>query len=408
MSRVPFSRLRGGGRGWLLLSLASGWFLTLGTRFVVPAVLPGISAEFALSNTAAGVAVTVIWLAYGATQLPAGVLVDRLGERRLLVGSVLVGGGGLLAIALSPFFLVLLVAGAAYGVGSGLFGPSRATVLTRTFPEHDGSAFSVVLAAGSIGAASLPLVGGVLAGWFDWRLALGTFVPLYLLVAVGLWRAVPPGVTGAPSGRPVRERVAGVSAAVRQRAVILPGLGILFMLFAFQGLSSFLPTYLVTERGFSQPLAATVFASMFVAGALLQVLTGGLADRYGYRPILLGATVLSVPPLLLLPVATGLVAVTGVTLLFGLRFIVAPLTNSYIVRVLPEAVRGTAWGFVRSVFFAVGATGSTVVGALADSGLFDEAFVLLAGVTVLAAVCYAMLPPRESAARSVEGPTADA
>lgn len=397
MSRLTVPGLRGEGRGWLLLTLGSGWFLTLGTRFVIPAVLPGISAEFELSNTAAGMAVTVIWLVYGATQLPAGALIDRLGERRLLVGSALVGGIGLLAFAGSPRFAVLLAAGAAYGLGTGLFGPARATVLSRTFPDNDGTAFSVVLGAGSLGAAALPLVAGVLADWIDWRVAVGAFVPLFLLVAVGLWRAIPPAPTTESSERSLRDRVDGVVDAVSRRAVVIPALGMLFMLFTFQGLTAFLPTYFVDERGLSQALAAAIFAGMFVSGAVLQLLTGPLADRYGYRYLLAGVAAASVVPLLLLPLATGLLPILAITLLFGLRFVAAPLTNSYVVRVLPEDVRGTAWGFVRSAFFAVGAMGSTVVGALADRGLFDESFLLLAGVTVLAAVCYARLPPRESA-----------
>lgn len=402
MSRVPFDGLCGDGRGWLLLTLGSGWFLTLGTRFVVPAVLPGITAEFELSNTAAGVAVTVIWLVYGATQFPAGALVDRLGERRLLVASVLVGGSGLLAFAGSPAFAVLLAAGAAYGLGTGLFGPPRATVLSRTFPENDGGAFSLVLGAGSLGAAALPFVAGVVSGRLGWRVAVAVFVPLFLLVAVGLWRSVPSDGGSGGSARSIRSRLGGVSAAVTRRAVIVPALAMLFMLFAFQGLTAFLPSYFVNERGFSEALASAVFAGMFVSGAVFQVSTGRLADRYGYRPLLVGVALASVPPLLLLPASTGLVAIVAVTLLFGLRFVAAPLTNSYVVRVLPEDVRGTAWGFIRTAFFAVGATGSTVVGALADRGLFDEAFVLLAGVTVLAAACYAALPPRESAAAGVD------
>lgn len=397
MGGRAFDGLRGGGRGWLLLTLGLGWFMTLGTRFVVPTVLPQVRADFAVSNTAAGAAVTVIWLAYGMTQFPAGALVDRLGERRLLTVSVLVGGGGLLAFAGAPTFAVLLVAAAAYGLGSGLYGPARATVLSRTFPENDGAAFSVVLGAGSVGAAALPLVAGVLTGWIGWRMAFGLFVPLFLLVAVGLWRAIPALESDGASRRPTRVRLSGVRSAVSRRAVVLPSLGMMFMLFAFQGLTSFLPSYFVDERGFSPGLAAAVFAGIFVAGAVFQLMTGGLADRYGHGRVLVAVAVLSVPPLVLLPFAAGFPAVVAVSVLFGIRFVAAPLTNSYVVRVLPEDVRGTAWGLVRSSFFAVGATGSVVVGAFVDRGYFDEAFFLLAAVTVLAAVCYARLPRRESA-----------
>lgn len=384
------------GRGWLLLTVGLGWFITLGSRFVVPAVLPEIRTDFGINNTAAGLAITIIWLTYGGTQFPAGALVDRVGERNLLVGSLLVGGVGLLLFAGSPTFAVLLLAGGAYGIGTGLYGPARSIVLSRTFPDNDGTAFGVVLALGSIGAAALPLVGGVLTGRIGWRLALGGFAPLFLLIAIGVWWAVPPREEEGGRGLSFVERVGGLRAAIGRRVVIVPGLGILFMLFAFQGVTAFFPTYLVLERGFSAALAAAVFAGMFVAGAAFQSILGVFADRWGHRRVLVGAAATSVVPLLALPFVTGLPAIVGVAVLLGVRFAAPPLTNSYIVRVLPADVRGTSWGFVRSVFFVVGSTASVLVGAMADRALFDEAFFVLAAVTAAGTVCYVFMPERDA------------
>jgi len=375
-----------------------GWFITLGTRFVVPALLPNIRATFGVNNAAMGFAVTVIWLTYGGMQFPAGALVDRVGERRLLAGSMLLAGVGLLAFAGSPSFAVLLLAGAVYGLGSGLYGPARSTVLSRTFPQNDGAAFGVVLAAGSVGAAALPVVAGVLAGWFDWRGAIGLFVPLFLLVAGGLWWAVPTREdrTASGAGRTLRSRLDGLRGAIFRRPVIVTSFGVVFLLFAFQGLTAFLPTYLVAEKGFSQTLATAVFAEMFVAGAVFQVVFGSLADRFGHRVILLFTAGTSVLPLLALPFASGLPVILVIATLFGLRFTAPPLTNAYIVRVLPEEVRGTAWGLIRSTFFIVGATASSVIGAMADRALFDQAFLLLAVITAVGTLFFLWMPPRES------------
>jgi MFS family permease len=76
---------------------------------------------------------------------------------------------------------------------------------------------------------------------------------------------------------------------------------------------------------------------------------------------------------------------------------IAPVSNAYVIAVLPESVTGTAWGTLRTGFFLLGAAGSTVVGAMADADFFDEAFFILAGLTALAAVFYAILPSREAA-----------
>lgn len=390
--------LKGDGRGWIILTVGFGWFMALGTRFVVPAVLPEIRSDLGISNAAAGIAITALWITYGAMQFPAGALVDRVGERRLLTVSALVGGAGLLAIAGSPTYALLLVAAAAFGVGTGLYGPARATILSRTFPDNDGAAFGVVLACGSLGSAALPLIAGVLTGRIGWRLAVGGFVPVFGLVAVGLWLAVPTRAPGDGTSLALRDRLKGLRNAIGRRSVIVPGFALMFILYAFQGFTAFFPTYLVIERGFSQALAASVFAGMFVAGAAFQVVVGALADRLGHKPVLVATATGSVLPLVALPVATGLPAITAISLLFGLRFAATPLTNSYIVRVLPGEVQGTAWGVLRTAFFLVGATASSTVGFMADRGLFDEAFVLLAVVTAGGAICYALMPARESVA----------
>jgi MFS family permease len=82
----------------------------------------------------------------------------------------------------------------------------------------------------------------------------------------------------------------------------------------------------------------------------------------------------------------------------------APVSNAYIIDILPPSVQGSAWGLLRTGFFLVGAGGSTVVGAFADRGLFDEAFFVLAALAAVATVLYARLPSRATAKRdSVTG-----
>lgn len=384
------------GRGWLLAAVGIGWLAALGMRFVVPALLPEIRLDLGVSNTAAGVAITLIWITYGGMQFPAGALIDRVGERLLLAGSALVGGASLLAFATAPGFGVFLLACAAFGVGTGLYGPSRATVLSRTFPSRDAAAFGVVLAAGSLGAAAMPLLAGVLSVRVGWRLAIGVFAPVFLLAAVGIWRSVPPRGDPPYQDASVRTVLARLRGAIGQRAVIVAASAQTFMLFGFQGLTAFFPTYLVAERGMSQELGAAMLALVFASGAVFQFVAGSLADRWGHHRVLLVVGAASVPPLVALPFVRGLAAISVVAVLFGVRGAVGSVSNSYVVRILPESVRGTAWGLVRSLFFVVGATGSAAVGAMADRALFDEAFFLLAGITALGTLAYLWLPPRDS------------
>jgi len=388
---AALGEVRGGGRGWLLLSVAAGWFSILGMRFLVPAVLPGIRAEFAVSRGAAGLAVTAIWACYGLVQFPAGVLIDRLGERTLLVVGVTVGALGIALLALSPLFAAFLVGCVLFGFGTGFYGPARGTVLSNTFTRRAGVAFGVTLAMGSVGSALFPLVSGLVVDRLGWRAAVGAGAPLLLLVGGMLYRSVPPGISGSTTTDLATVR-ADLGPAVRDPAVAVSAAAVTFMLFAFQGLTAFLPTYLIEAKGLTQSTASALFALMFLSGAGFQLLGGSAADRYGSRAVLVAAAAVGALTLAALPVVSGFLPLVALAVALGSRMALVPVNNAYILAALPNEVQGAAWGLVRTSFFLVGATGSTAVGVLADAGLFGGAFLLLAALNAVAAGLYLYLP----------------
>ncbi|MFB6302451.1 MAG: MFS transporter [Haloferacaceae archaeon] len=396
--RATLARLNGpfADRGRLVGAVAAGWLAVLGMRYVLPALLPQVRTAFDLGNTGAGAVVTVVWLTYGVMQFPAGALVDRLGERRLLAGSTLAAAAGVGGIAVAPSLPPFVLACAVFGFGTGLFGPPRATVLSRAFGENDGAAFGVVLGAGSVGAALLPAGATFVAARAGWRVAFALAVPAYLLLGLALRRSVPPRER-AGGRRTLRADAGRVATQVRRPPVVVAVLGIGLMLFVFQGLSAFLPTYLVGVKGLASTTAGSLFALLFLVGAAAQSVAGRLADRAGHGRVLVGTTAASVLPLVALPFVEGVAALALVSAAMGVRLAVAPVSNAYIVAVLADEVEGTAWGLLRTGFFVVGSTGSVAVGYLADRGLFDAAFLGLAGLTVVAALCYARLPERDAA-----------
>jgi len=428
---MALRELRGEGRGWTLLAIATGWVFVLGGRFLVPAVLPQVKDAFAVGDVGAGVAVTIIWATYGLMQTPAGLLVDRIGERRLLAGGVVLTATSVVVIGAAPAFLAFLVGCGGFGLATGLYGPARGTALSRTFPDHDGAAIGATLAAGSVGSAVLPLAAGALVGNVGWRLLVGGLAAPLVAVAVLIWVTVPSfeirgdataaadadvaagdttavdtdttvdGETVADDEPTVGDIPVGdVLAAIRTRQVALALTAITLMTFVFQGVSAFYVTYLTSVTGFSQPTAAAMFALVFAGGAVAQLAAGGLADAFGDRPVLVAVSGVTIPVLVVIPVLDGEAAVAAASLLLGVRLGAPAVSNAYIIAVLPESVTGTAWGLLRTTSFVLAAAGSTVVGAMAGAKLFDEAFLLLAALTAVAALLYTRLPARTAGGNS--------
>ena len=369
--------------------MAAGWLFISGFRVVLPALLPGIKADFAIDNASAGFALTVLWMVYAGLQFPAGLTADRFGERYLLVAGAVAGAVAIGTFYFSPPFTLFLVACALFGVGSGLFGTPRDMLLSRRYPDADSTAYSVTFAAGSLGAAVLPFVATTVATRWGWRLAIVWLFPPLLFVGVGLWWAVSPTPASTASDRlSAAETVRRTAGALTDRSVVLASLAMIVFVFTYQALVAFLPTYLVEVKHVEQGFAAALFGLLFVVGAVVQPVAGHFADRYRERTVVLAVILFSTATLLALPFVDGVRAISVIVPLLGVRIAIGPLVSAFIVRELPTRVQGTGWGLIRTLFFALGATGSSVMGLFGDAGLFDAGFVMLAGLTGLAAVLW--------------------
>ncbi|MFC7156994.1 MFS transporter [Halomarina halobia] len=405
------AELCGGGRGRVLTFIASGWLFVFGMRFVFPAVLPYFSVEFGLSNALAGSIITAIWVSYAVAQLPAGLLSDYFNERSVLVTSMVASFASVCLVVAFHSLAVFVAASILFGLGTGLYGPPRVIALSNVFARHDSTAIALTFAAGSVGSAALPFVAGIISPQFGWRAAFSFALPVYVLLAIGLWWAVPhetvdAGVVSADGGTPSDERrgrraaVAHLVDAVSDRAIVIAWAGIAMSLFIFQAITSFLPTYLVVAKDLPESTAATMLSVFFLSGAICQPVAGALADRYGQGTILASIAGATVLPLLALAFVGGVGPLLLLSTVLGTRLGLGPINNAYIVSALPADVQGAGYGLVRTLHIVVGSTGAVFVGFLADSGFFDEAFIVLAAVSGAAALLYTQLPEQRPSARS--------
>ena len=383
--------LRGDGRGWALVAIALGWLLILGTRITIPVLLPGIKDTFAINNATAGFVITVVWGVYGLSQFPAGIVTGRVGDRTMLIVSLAVMTVSIGALGVASSFSLFLVTAALVGVGNGLFGPTRGTLLSSIYPENASTAIGVTLAVGSLGAAGLPILAGALVNRVGWRLTIAGATPLLLATTVLAWRVVPLTTSGDRSVSSLRHLVDTVS-VVGRRPVAL-GVGAKTVrVFVFQGLTAFLPTYLITTKGVTSLTASALLSLLFVSGAVTQAVGGRAVARFNYRRVLVTLAVGSAVPMLALPFVSSTAVVAVVVVLIGVQLGIAPVTNTYIIDALPDDARNGAWGFLRTTYFLLASTGSVFVGMLADAGRFDDAFWMLGGLLFVVALIFVFLP----------------
>lgn len=369
---------------WILVMMVLGWFLVIGLRIVVPTILPSVKALFDLTNLQIGTVVTVLWITYAMMQFPSGALSDRFGERAVLLLATLLIICSILSYSFSITFGLFLLATGILGLGTGLFGTPRTTMLTHSFPNSKGTALGITFAAGSIGAASLPAIFAVLVTKYGIRQSFLLSLPFLLILVVGIYWHTPKFASADGSILELSwHSVTKILGGVSRRPVAIATIGFAVMLFAYQGFIAFFSTYLVEMKTLSTPTASLYYSAFFLIGALVQPTGGYLSDRFDDSHVMAGSALISAIALAMLPFVRGLAVLLVVSCLIGFQRGVGPIATKLMVANLPDDIEGSGLGMLRTGIFGVSSFGSILVGFLADAGYFDGAIFALALITAV-------------------------
>ncbi|MGM0590673.1 MAG: MFS transporter [Halobacteriota archaeon] len=376
--------LLGGGKGKLLVPIAVGWGMLIGTRMIYPVLLPYFRTEFDLSLTAAGLLMTILWLGAALGQLPGGILADRHSERKVMTASTILVALALVFVVTASTPVVLFTATGLVGLALSLYPIARITALSDIYPDRIGSALGVTMATGDLGQTVLPPVASVLAVAIAWQVGLSFVIPLFGLVGLSLWVTLPdkPSNDSAVDALSM-ESARYVLAELRRPTMILMALILFLFIFIWQSFSGFYPTYLVEVKGLSSSAAGVLFGLFFAFGVLVKPLSGAAYDRLGMRATLIVVLVGPVAGLVLLPFAEGFWPLAAVTALVSTMLGTGAITQSYLSDSFPAEMRGTGLGAIRTTAATLGSVGPVLFGLLADRGYFDEGYVALAAIMVV-------------------------
>ena len=258
---------------WVIFAggLAAGAYMTK-----VPPALPMLRADLGLTLVESGWIQTMLYTIGAAAGVFFGVLAERTGVKRAaLAGLGLMVAGGLLG-ALAGGYGTLLAARCLEGIGFLTFVVAAAPLLAAaTLPQDRATAFSIWSSYMPTGGTLALLLAPVALSGFGWRGLWVTLAAYTALCAVLLARKVPVAQFGSGIGslRLLRESLA------RPGSLALC-VGFVCYVGQWTSLMTWLPTFLVDERGGSAATAALVTAA-FVAINIPGNQFGGLLLRLG-------------------------------------------------------------------------------------------------------------------------------
>lgn len=246
-----------------------------GVQMIAPS-LPSMRDALGLSDAQLALVTSVYLLPGALAAIPAGILADRIGRRRVFGGAMIAFGllGAALQFATSSFSLFLVIRFLQGIAFAGLL-PLTMTILGDAF-----SGSELVRAQGrrsvamAIGDGSLPVIGGILvaAGWFVPWASQALAIPFGILV---LTKLTDPPRVGASSTR--RIDLGAFGRLFRSAPVVaLEYAGFLRMFLKFSILT-FLPILMVDGRGFSAAFAGLVVGAAAITGTVIAATAGRIA-----------------------------------------------------------------------------------------------------------------------------------
>jgi MFS family permease len=369
---------------WLRLAACAGAAALLqmdGT--IITVALPSVGDELGADSHELSYVLTAYFVAYGLALFPGGVLVDRLGSRRVGLAGLAVFAAGAVIGALAGGIGVLIASRVVQGLGAGLVSPASLAGAVSGFPaQRRGSALGIWGASSGMANLIGPVIGGLLTVAIDWRACWWFLVPASAAAAIALWRLVPREVHADESPDP-----AGLRQRVVAAAALVAALTFAVMIGAFYIAQQFLQL----SAGYSALGAAaalTVIALLVAVGApfagrLSDSRGEGVTVALGFASVAVGLGVLGIPGVPLEGIG-ALPALVPFGLGLGMLFVPA---SRAALNAVPQAKHGRVSSLLSASRLLGGGLGAVLGGAALSGGVTEDHMRLaLAGGAALCVV----------------------
>jgi MFS family permease len=360
---------------WFMWGLAAIFYCYETLLQVSPGVMVSdLMKAFSVNAGQLGLLAAIYFYAYSSMQIPVGMLIDKLGPRRLLTIAAFVCGTGALLFASAQFLLVAGFGRLLIGLGSAFAVVSCMHICATWLPlRYFASLTGIMVTMAMIGAICGEAPLSLMVGHFGWRQTLLIFGGLGIVLSIAMWCAIRdhnPNRQLPKINKNQTSLFAGLKLVLKNKQNLIVATYGAFMYApttTFGGLWGvpFLMTFYHLER----PITATLVSMLFFGWMVGSPLFGFISDRIQRRrkPMIIAnyGALITLCIILFVP-HLPLFLLGAILFIFGF-FSSGFLPSFSIIREInPHHVNATSIGFMNAFNMLTGAILQPLVGLILD------------------------------------------
>ncbi len=348
-------------------------------------VLPLFAASLGATPAEIGWIVMASTIPGVLVSFPAGALSDYLGQRRVLLASLIV-------FATAPFlylFVVnawqLMLVRFYHGFATAIFGTVASAAIAERHTTDRAAKLSTFSSVTIAGRSIAPFLGGAL-------ISMASFGAVYVACAASGVLALVAGMFLRDGATPQTEKQERPNFRKNLVGVLrYPGIMLVSMVEAcqylvFGAIEAFLALF-ANSLGIPAWQIGIILGVQLISIVFAKPLMGRLSDRVGRKKVIVPGLVIGAISILLLPTMPSFIGLSALSLMFGLGFATVTSSTAALVADLTRNGRyGSSMGVLRTIMDIGQSIGPVLTGWVVGVSGFGNAFMLLAAILLLAAM----------------------
>lgn len=362
------------------LLCVTGLFAIFSSTISKSPVLPLFASHLGADPSGVGFVAAISAFTGVIFSIPAGILSDRVGKRKMLIfSSCIFSAAPFLYLAVTQIWQLAVVR-FFHGFATAIFIPVAMALVSDLFHKERGEKMGWFSTATLLGRFMAPIVGGSILGALAFAPARG-YVTVYVVCgfagALTLLLSLFLPQSGEPRHRnhPWTDTFRTFRAVVADKAILATCAVEAAILFAYGAFETFLPLYSIS-LGLSPYEVGIFLSAQVLTLALSKPVMGRFSDRHGRRSQIFFGALIAALCIGCFSLFRSFIPLLALSVAFGMSLsIVTSATSAYVADLSSREGRGSAMGLLGSIMDIGHTTGPLLSGVVATHFGYAKAFI---------------------------------